>query len=86
MMSFEESINMDSYQNDGGVREVDFQVCSLKLFFSSKKTVRFTDSERNCGEQKAIFLFPLKVEEVWLLATSNPFPNICRYDCFIEHD
>ena len=32
-MNFEESINMDSYQNDGGVREVDFQVCSFKHFF-----------------------------------------------------
>ena len=43
---------MDSYQNDGGVREVDFQVCSLKHFFI-QETVRFTNSFRNCGEQDA---------------------------------
>jgi len=40
LMSFEESINMDSYQNDGGVREVDFQRLSQNVGTNIQKILQ----------------------------------------------
>jgi len=40
LMNFEESINMDSYQNDGGVREVDFQRLSQNVGTNIQKILQ----------------------------------------------